>query len=276
MTLSAIRDESVRAPAGAPRPRPLARALAVLEFDLVGYKRTWRGSALSSFVLPILFVIGFGVGVGSFVDAGGRLGDVRYLDYIVPGMIASTAMQVAFGESAWPIMSRFTWVRTYHAMVATPLRIVDILAGDLLFVAFRVVSTAAVFVAVTAAFGAVHSPWALAVPLVAGLLGLATAAPIFAYAALVDTDSYFPLLQRFVVIPMSLFAGVFFPVEALPGALRWLAYVSPLWHGVEVCRAATFGSGDPVRLAGHLAYLAASTVVGFWLARLAYRRRLAL
>jgi len=249
-------------------------ALAVLESDLVGYKRTWRGSAMSSFVLPVLFVLGFGVGVGSFVDAGGRLGDVRYLDYIVPGMIAATALQVAFGESSWPVMSKFVWVRTYQAQVATPLRVVDILAGDLLFVALRVVSTAAVFVAVTAVFGAVHSPWAVAVPLVAGLLGLATAAPTFAYAALLDTDSYFPLLQRFVVIPMSLFSGVFFPVESLPAAVRWLAYGSPLWHAVEVCRAATFGSGDPVRLAGHLAYLAAWAVVGFWLARLAYRRRL--
>jgi lipooligosaccharide transport system permease protein len=249
-------------------------ALAVLEFDLVGYKRTWRGSALSSFLLPVLFVIGFGVGVGSFVDAGGRLGDVSYLDFIVPGMIASTAMQVAFGESAWPIMGKFVWIRIYHAMVATPLRVTDMILGDLLFVALRVVSTTAVFLAVTAAFGAIHSWWALGVPLVAGVVGLATAAPVFAYAARMETDSYFPLLMRFVVIPMSLFAGVFFPVESMPFGLRLLAYVSPLWHGVEVCRAATFGVVDLARVAGHLGYLAVWVAVGFWLARLAYRRRL--
>lgn len=249
-------------------------ALAVLEFDLVGYKRTWRGSVLSSFVLPVLMVFGFGVGVGSLVDAGGRLGGVSYLDYIVPGMIASVALQTAFFESSWPIMSRFVWVRTYHAMVAAPLRVGDIVAGDLLFIGLRVISTSAVFVAITAAFGAVHSLWALTVPLVAGLLGLAAAAPIFAYAARMETDSYFPLLQRFVVIPMSLFAGVFFPVDSMPVGLRWLAYISPLWHGVEICRAGTFGVGDPLRLAGHLAYLALWLVVGFWLARLAYRRRL--
>lgn len=249
-------------------------ALAVLEFDLVGYKRTWRGSVLSSFLLPILFVLGFGISVGSFVDAGGRLGGVSYLDYIVPGMLASTAMQIAFGESSWPVMSRFTWIRTYHAMVATPLRVTDIITGDLLFVALRVVSSTAVFLGITALFGAVHSPWALVVPFVAGLLGLATAAPIFAYAARMETDSYFPLLQRFVVIPMSLFAGVFFPVESMPVGLRFLAYVSPLWHGVEVCRAATFGVVDLARVGGHLAYLAAWVTVGFWLARLAYRRRL--
>jgi lipooligosaccharide transport system permease protein len=249
-------------------------ALAVLEFDLVGYRRTWRGSVLSSFVLPVLFVLGFGFGVGSFVDAGGRLGNVSYLDYIVPGMIASTALQVAFSESSWPVLSKFLWIRTYHAMAASPLRVVDMLGGDLLFVVLRVGVSAAVFTAVTAAFGAVHSLWALTVPLVAALLGLASAAPVFAYAAYLESDSYFPLLFRFVLIPMTLFAGVFFPVETMPVGLRVLAYVSPLWHAVEVARAASFGAGEALRIAGHLAYLGLWAVVGFWLARLAFRRRL--
>ena len=249
--------------------------LAVLEFDLVGYKRTWRGSVLSSFVLPVLFVLGFGLGVGEFVDAGGKLGGVPYLDYIVPGMIASTAMQVAFGEATWPVMGRFIWIRTYHSMVAAPLRIFDIVSGDLLFVLLRVVATTAVFLGVIVAFGAVHSWWAFAVVPVAGLLGLATAAPVFAYAARLETDSYFPLLQRFVVIPMSLFAGVFFPVESIEFApLRVLAYVSPLWHGVEVCRAAIFGVGEFYPILGHLAYLGLWAAGGFWLALLAFRRRL--
>jgi lipooligosaccharide transport system permease protein len=248
--------------------------LAVLEFNLVGYKRTWRGSVFSSFVLPVLLVIGFGISVGSFVDAGGRLGDVRYLDYIVPGMIASTAIQVAFFESSWPVMSRFLWIRTYHAMVSAPLRVADIVGGDLLYVVLRVFSTTAVFVAVTALFGAVHSLWAVAVPLVAALLGLSFAAPVFAYAALVETDSYFPLLQRLVLIPMTLFAGVFFPVDSIPVGLRWLAYVSPLWHGVEVSRSATFGAGELGPIVGHLAYLAGWAGIGFWLACRAFRRRL--
>lgn len=248
--------------------------LAVLESDLVGYRRTWRGSVLSSFVLPVMFVLGFGLGVGEFVDAAGRLGTVSYLDWIVPGMIASTALQVAFGESSWPVMARFIWLRTYHAMAATPLRIVDLVAGDLLFVLLRILLTTAVFLGVTAAFGAVHSWWALAVVPVCGLLGLATAAPVFAFAARLDNDSYFPLLQRFVVIPMSLFAGVFFPVAMMRFELRLLAYVSPLWHAVEVCRAATFGVSELLPVVGHLAYLALWAGVGFWLALRVFRRRL--
>jgi lipooligosaccharide transport system permease protein len=251
-------------------------ALTVLETNLTAYRRVWRGSVLSSFVLPILFVVGFGVVVGRIVDVGGRLGPVRYLDYIVPGMLASTAVQVAFGEAAWPVMSKFQWIRVYHGWVAAPLRIVDIVGGELLFLLVRVVSSAAVFLAVTTAFGAVHSWWAPAVVPVAGLLGMAVAAPVLAFAAKVEQDGYFPLLMRFVVIPMSLFAEVFFPVAKLAEPLRWLAYVSPLWHAVVLCRACTLpGFGMPWWAAlGHVAYLAAWAGTGFWLALVGYRHRL--
>ncbi len=261
------------------RPRAgLRPALSVLEYDLVGYKRTWRGSVLSSFVLPVLFVIGFGVSVGHFVDAGGKLGQVSYLDFIVPGMLASNALQLGFGESTYQLLSRFNWVRTYHAMVATPLRVGDLLAGDLMFLAFRLVSTSTVFLVITALFGGVHSWWAVTVPFLCALIGLAFAVPIMAYSASVENDGFFALLQRFLVIPMSLFAGVFFPVSQLPVGVRWLAYVSPLWHGVQVCRAATLPQFHLSWLAilGHLAYLTAWATVGFLIAARKYRRRLVL
>jgi lipooligosaccharide transport system permease protein len=250
-------------------------ALTVLETNLTAYRRVWRGSVLSSFVLPILFVVGFGMVVGKVVDAGGRLG-TPYLDYIVPGMLASAVMQIAFGESAWPIMSKFQWIRLYHGWVAAPLRIADIVGGELLFLLLRVVSSAMVFLLVTAVFGAVHSWWAPAAVLVCGLLGLAVAAPVLAFAAHVQQDGYFPLLMRFVVIPMSLFAEVFFPISRLSEPLRWLAYVSPLWHAVVLCRACTLPAfGLPWwSVLGHLAYLAAWAGTGFWLALVAYRRRL--
>jgi lipooligosaccharide transport system permease protein len=257
-------------------PTGLAPALSVLEFDLVGYKRTWRGSVLSSFVLPVLFVIGFGLSVGHYVDAGGKLGNVSYLDFVVPGMLASTALQLGFGESTYQLMSRFQWIRTYHAMVATPLRVGDLLAGDLMFLSLRLISTSAVFLAITAAFGGVHSWWAVTAPFVCVFIGLSMAVPLMAYAASVDNDGFFALIQRFLVIPMTLFAGVFYPVSQLPVGVRVLAYVSPLWHGVQVCRAATLpGYGVPWwAIVGHLAYLIAWALVGFLIAVRAYRRKL--
>jgi len=250
--------------------------LAVLESYLVNYKRTWRGTTLGSFVLPVLFMVGFGLGVGHFVDAGGRLGQVRYLDFIVPGQVAAGALNLGFFESAWPVLSRFQWIRTYHALVAAPLRVVDILGGELLFIVVRLLSTSAVFLGVAAVFGAVHSPWTVTVPLVCALLGMAAAAPAHAFAARVDNDSYFMLLIRFIVIPAALFSGVYFPITALPEVLRWLAYVFPLWHAVDLSRAATLPGAhlSGLVIAGHLAYLSLWAAVGFWLAMRSYRRKL--
>ena len=253
----------------------MAGALAVLNYDLVGYKRTWRGSAMSSFVLPVLFVLGFGISVGSLVNTG-RLGGESYLSFLVPGMIASTALQVAFGESTWPVQTKFAWIRTYHAQIAAPLAIRDLVFGDMIFLVIRVVTTSAVFLLVTSLFGAVHSWWALVVLPACGLLGVAIAAPVFAFAATVEgSTNYFAFLQRFIVIPMSLFAGVFYPVSSLPIGVQPLAWISPLWHGVEICRAATHADhGSLWALLGHVAYLLLWAVVGLWLALRQFRRRL--
>ena len=246
--------------------------LAVLEYNLVGYRRTWRGSVFSSFLLPLLTMLGFGVGVGAYVDGG--VGGVPYLDWVGPGLLASTAVQVAFGDATWPVLSNFEWARVYFAQVAAPLRVADILGGHLAFVLFRTVTSTAAFLAVAAAFGTLHSPWALATLPLALLLGLASAAPVFAYSATISTDSYLALLMRFALVPMSLFSGVFFPVEALPAVLRWPAYALPLWHGVDLSRAATLGAAPTWPAAGHLAYLALWAAGGCWLAHRRFRRRL--
>jgi lipooligosaccharide transport system permease protein len=249
--------------------------LSVVNYHLVGYARTWRGTVLSSFVLPVLFVIGFGISVGGLVNATGRLGHESYLQFIAPGMIASTAMQVAFGESSWPVLSRFQWNRIYESMSASPLRAQDILGGDVVFMLFRVVTTTTVFLAVTAAFGAIQSWWALLVPLIAALLGLAFATPMFALTGRLTTGNAFAYIFRFLIVPMSLFAGVFFQVSSLNHWLRWLAYISPLWHGVELCRAAAdTDHGSMLAALGHVAYLLLWAVAGSYLAYRSYNRRL--
>ncbi len=245
---------------------------AVFEYHLVSYRRTWRGSVLSSFVLPLLTMLGFGVGVGAYVQGG--VGGVPYLDWVVPGLIASTALQVAFGDSSWPVLGNFEWMRVYFAQAAAPLRVGDILGGHLAFVQFRILTSTAAFLAVAAGFGTLHSPWAMATLPLAMLLGLAVSAPVFAYSASISADSYLALLMRFALVPMSLFSGVFFPVESLSGLLRGLAYALPLWHGVDLSRAATLGVPPQWPVAVHLLCLALWAGPGCWLAHRRFRRRL--
>ncbi|MGW0434385.1 ABC transporter permease [Micromonospora sp. NPDC003197] len=253
-------------------PSGWAATLAVFEYYLVVYRRCWRGSVFGAFALPLLTMLGFGLGVGAYVEGG--VAGVPYLDYIVPGLIASTALQVAIGESTWPVLGNFEWNKYYSAQAASPLRVADILNGQLAFVLFRVLTSTVVFLLVAVAFGALHSAWALAVLPLMLLLGLAVAGPVVAYTSMIPSDSYLSLLFRFGVIPMTLFAGVFFPVESLPGAVRWLAYVSPLWHGVDLSRAATLGVTPYWSIPGHLGYLALWAAVGWLLAWWRFRCRL--
>ncbi|MEV4637593.1 ABC transporter permease [Actinoplanes sp. NPDC049548] len=244
----------------------------VLEYHLVSYRRIWRSSVLSSFVLPLLTMLGFGVGVGAYVTGG--VDGVPYLDWMVPGLIASTAMQIAIGDSSWPVLGGFEWQRIYFGQAAAPLRVADILDGHLLFIVFRTLTSCTAFLLIATAFGTMHSWWALATLPVAALVGLSVATPTFAYAAAIRSDSYLAILFRLGVIPMSLFSGVFFPVESLPGALRWIAWASPLWHGVDLSRAATLGTAPDWSAVGHLLYLALWAAAGWLLAHRQFRRRL--
>jgi lipooligosaccharide transport system permease protein len=249
----------------------MTAAAYVFEYHLVNYRRTWRGSALSTLVMPLLTMIGFGVGVGAYVSGG--VEGVPYLDWIVPGLIASTAVQTAIGESTWPVFGNFEWRKVYFAQAAAPLRVTDILAGHLAYMLFRIVLSAIAFLAVGVLFGAVGSWWAPLAVLVAALVGLAIAAPTVAYSAAVSSESYLPILLRLAILPMSLFSGVFFPVESLPLVLRWVAFVLPLWHGVELCRDAMLGRAPGLLGLWHAIYLLAWCSHGWWLAQSRFRRR---
>jgi lipooligosaccharide transport system permease protein len=241
------------------------------------YRRTWRGVTFSSVLNPVLYLAAMGLGLGTLVDRHGPrpdLGGVSYLAYLAPGLLAASVMQTAATESTWPVMGAVKWFRSYHAMLATPLRVADVLAGHLCWVALRLLSVSAVFVAIMAAFGAPRSWWVLAAVPSAVLCGMAFAAPIAAFSATRDSPNGFSALFRFGIIPMFLFSGTFFPLSQLPGWVRPLAYLTPLWHGVDLCRSLSLGRLSPGLAAVHICYLAALVAAGAFCALRTYRRRL--
>src|SRR4029450_8995813 len=157
---------------------------------------------------------------------------VTYLEFVAPGLLAATAMQIASFEASWPVLSAIKWSPQYHAMLATPLRIADLVLVHQAFISFRMFMTATVYLAAIAAFGAVESPLGiLAIP-VTVLVGLAFAAPIAAWGAHTETEVSFVAIFRFVILPMFLFSGTFFPISTLPALLEVLAWLTPIWHGV--------------------------------------------
>jgi lipooligosaccharide transport system permease protein len=248
-------------------------AMPVLWHLVMSVRRTWRGQVLSSFVQPVLFLVGMGITVGAYVNRAGRL-PVPYLDYIAPGLLASTVVQIAVNESMWPVLGGFMWNRVFYGMRATPIRPVDIMRGEQLFLLLRTGLPATSFLLVMLVFGAVHSPWTIAAPPVCALLTLSLSGLIMAYTSSVSSDNMFALLFRFAIIPMTLFAGVFFPVAAMPLAARWIAYALPLWHGVELCRYATLGLPSALPVTAHAGYLAIWAIIGYALARRGFEKRL--
>jgi lipooligosaccharide transport system permease protein len=209
-----------------------------------------------------------------FVDRSSELpGGISYLEFVAPGLMAATAMQIATFESAWPVLSAIKWDRQYHAMLATPLRVRDVVLGHQAYFAFRLVLMAAIYFVVITAFGAVSSPLGILTIPVTVLVGLSFSGPIAAWAAHAQNEASFVAIFRFLILPMFLFSGTFFPISSLPAPLEGIAWLTPLWHGVTLCRDLTLGTvswGD----VGHLAYLLAFVTVGFLAARWTYQRRL--
>jgi lipooligosaccharide transport system permease protein len=248
-----------------------------LEYWLYQYKRTWRGGLVSGVLSPVLFLAAMGIGLGGLVHSQTSVRGLHgfsYLVFLAPGLLAANAMQVGVQESTYPVMGAIKWIRTYHAMLATPLRVIDVLIGHLLWIALRVLMVCTIFLAVMAAFGTTKS-WTAVLTIPAGLLtGLAFAAPVAAFAATRDTDSGFSALFRFVVMPLFLFSGTFFPISQLPHGLQVLAYVTPLWQGVDLCRSLALGIAQPWLNVGHVAYLAGMIALGILLARRTFRARL--
>jgi lipooligosaccharide transport system permease protein len=262
--------------AGALPATSASLAVRQFRFWLTDYRRTWRGSIYSSVLNPTLYLGAMGLGLGSLVDRHGtaHLGGVSYLLFLAPGLLAAQAMQTGIGECTYPILGSVKWNRTYQAASASPLRPADILHGHQLFVVMRLLMNCTLFLAVMAAFGAVRSPRDLLAIPAAMLTGLAFAAPVEAWAITQTKDAYFSVVFRFVLIPLFLFSGTFFPITQLPVWLRPVAYATPLWHGVALCRGISLGTLTAGDAFLHVGYLLALTLAGLAVGRLTYRRRL--
>jgi lipooligosaccharide transport system permease protein len=273
---AAARTPAGRGRTAAPVAGRWSMAVRAFQFWLVNYRRTWRGTIYSSVLTPVLYLGAMGLGLGSLVDKHGSpgLGGVSYLAFLAPGLLAAGGMQTAMGESTYPVMASVKWLKTYQAAAATPLRPADLFHGHLLFTTMRLAMNCAIFVAIMAAFGAVRSVWVLAALPVAVLTGLAFAAPIDAFAVTREKDQGFAMLFRFGMIPLFLFSGTFFPITQLPAWIRPLAYLTPLWHGVALCRALSLGTAGVWASLGHVAYLAVVTAIGVAAGARTYRRRL--
>ncbi|WP_394613106.1 ABC transporter permease [Lentzea sp. JNUCC 0626] len=239
------------------------------------YRRNWRATAVSGFLTPVLFLLALGVGFGSQVQSTALIGGVPYLQYLAPALVVVTAVQGATFESTFPVMSQFMWQKSFVAMVATPITPAQVLYSQVMWIGSQLLLRAVVFVGIAAVLGAAAGPGILFAILAGTLAGLAFSTPLVAYSATLEKPEAFNNIFRFVLMPMTLFTGAFFPVSQLPDWLVPVVWLTPAWHGIELARGATFGTLGLLPALGHIAYLGALVTVGIVLGVKFFHRRLA-
>jgi len=217
------------------------------EWRLLGMKAYWTSIVGTAVITPLLYVVAMGMGLGSLVDArSGGIGGVPYLVFVAPGLLVSSIVMAATGETSYPVLLGFKWGRLYYARATTAASPWQVAVGELLAVGLRLAGESVLFWIVLRALGAVTSVASLLVIPIATLAGLAAGSLLMAFSATLEEEgTEFALIQRFVVMPMFLFAGTFYPLESMPIFLQWIGWISPMWHGTQLARMAAFGLALP-------------------------------
>lgn len=245
----------------------LTRSLRFAEAEAIGYRRTWRGTVISSFVNPILYLAAMGAGLGSLVDSNTDELGIPYLTLVATGMLAATAMQAAATDGSFPVMAGILWRKNYYATITTPVSAAEITYGRLLWGAVRLAFTLGLFAVIAVGFGAIELGPALLSVLPGILVGIAFLSAITAFTVTRKDSQGLTGMFRFAIIPLFLFSGTFFPISRLPEAFQTVAVATPLFHGVELVRKVALPdmgtevvTSMPIWI--HAAYLIAMTLVG--------------
>jgi lipooligosaccharide transport system permease protein len=250
-----------------PSPR---HAVAVFRRNARVFSKLWRGALLPTFIDPLFYLVAIGFGLGTYVA---NINGIPYKDFIAPGLIASAAMWSAAFETTYNVYFRMNELRLYDAVLSTPVEVPDLVAGDLLWSSARATVYGTVFLITVSIFGLVSSWWAIAIPPFVFLGGLCFSVIGYTFTALVpkiDLYSYFFTLG---ITPMFLFSGIFFPFDRLPGWVEAVAWLTPLYHLVQITRGLATGP-EAAQIAIHAAWLVAVSALLFPIPVRAVRRRL--
>ena len=228
---------------------------------------------------PVLYLVSIGLGVGAYIDkntGGMGVDGVSYITFLAPALLATAAIQGAIDESVYPTLEGFKWDKIFFSMNSTPLSGNHIATGVFLNSLIRVIFTAIIYWFVMLAFGVLESPRAWLAIFTAVMAGAAFGALMQALAGMLENeDIFFTVLQRFVIMPLFLFSGTFYPLTNMPIYLQWIGWISPLWHATELGRWLSYGHEiSSLMLYTHFIFLNSLLLIGIIASRRIFTRRL--
>ena len=229
---------------------------------------------------PVLYLVSIGLGVGAYIDkntGGMGVDGVSYITFLAPALLATAAIQGAIDESVFPTLEGFKWNKIFFSMNSTPLSGNHIAMGVFFTSLVRVIFTAVMYWLVMLAFGVLESPRSWLAILTAVMAGAAFGAMMQALAGLLENENiFFTVLNRFVIMPLFLFSGTFYPLTNMPIYLQWIGWISPLWHATELGRWLTYGHEISTQmLYVHFVFLNSLLLIGVIASRRIFTRRLA-
>jgi lipooligosaccharide transport system permease protein len=251
-------------------PRLKVRSLTVWKRNALVWQKLIGPSLMINFGEPTLYLLGLGYGLGLFI---GKMAGMDYLTFLASGVVASSAMNTATFEGLYSVYTRMVPQHTYDGMLATPMEVDDILAGEMLWCATKSLINGVAILTVATLLGAVGDWRAILALPVVFLVGLCFAGPAMVISALSPGYDFFSYYFTLAITPMFILCGVFYPVSALPAALQSLIQMLPLTHAVALVRPLV--AGQPLTdVALHLGVLLAYAAVGYYVAVVLTRKRL--
>jgi lipooligosaccharide transport system permease protein len=222
-----------------PMSRVSYRAIRVWQRDLDTFLRLWKTESWWPTVEPLLYISALGFGLGLYVR--GLDNNLSFIQFIAPAFVATTVMFAASFECMFASFVRMEYQRTFDGILATPLNIEEVIAGEILWGTTRGLIAAASVLLVISVLGLVHTPWALMTLVVALVEGFMFASMAMIVTALVPAIDVFNYYITLGITPMFLLSGVFFPLTRLPELAQALTWASPLTHAVQVQRSLVLG-----------------------------------
>lgn len=254
-------------------------SLYVAESRIKNMLRWWKSIVAFGLGNPTLYLLSVGIGIGTLVDnslGGNGIDGVNYLTFLAPALLATAGIQGAMEEVTWPTLQGFTWDKTFFSMNATAITGRQIANGILLAALARCVIQVFLYSICLLAFGAITWQSIPILLLVSCTAGIGFGAIMLGFAASIkDDDGVFALVGRFIVTPMFMFSGTFYPITSLPIYLQWIGWISPQWHATNLGRAMSYGM--PIEtwlLVLHWAVMILMSIVGLIWARRVFERRL--